>query len=436
MLKNKKFLLIAILASVVCSLGAQTNSPYSRYGYGILRDQAVGPSKGMGGIGYGLRNSLSANPMNPASYSKVDSLTFLFDFGIYTTQSKLSDGVSSQSDNNGGLDYVTALMPLSKRLGLSFGILPFSSVGYSFGSTNIKGDPGVSYLTSYNGSGGLSQVYVGLGYETPIKGLSVGANGSFLFGRIEHSSSLAIAVTNSTQEQNYDELSIKTLKADFGVQYELPLSKSNTLVLGAVYTPKFNSTGNFENRHYVVKSTGALESGDTTNVNGVDAGLPETFGLGFTLNRNRNLVVGADVMYQKWENVRYSSLMGDGLKQAERFNNRLKFSVGSEYMIDPYDRNFIKKVRFRGGLNYANSYMNVKNSLGNIVGYKEYGATVGFGIPLRDRETFGNRTSYVNINFEYKKLKPNAPNMISEQYFGVAVNVNMNELWFFKRKID
>ena len=54
---NKKLLFIAIIACLASSVGAQeTNSPYSRYGYGILRDQAVGPSKAMGGIGYGLRH--------------------------------------------------------------------------------------------------------------------------------------------------------------------------------------------------------------------------------------------------------------------------------------------------------------------------------------------------------------------------------------------
>ncbi len=47
MIKSKKLFLVALLACIIGSLNAQTDSPYSRYGYGILRDQAVGPSKAM-----------------------------------------------------------------------------------------------------------------------------------------------------------------------------------------------------------------------------------------------------------------------------------------------------------------------------------------------------------------------------------------------------
>ena len=91
-------------------------------------------------------------------------------------------------------------------------------------------------------------------------------------------------------------------------------------------------------------------------------------------------------------------------------------------------------MKFRGGLNYSNSYMNVIDNQGNIDGYKEYGATLGLGLPIKDN--IGGRISYININFEYKKLKPKFSSMISEEYFGVSLNVNINELWFFRRKVE
>ncbi len=91
-------------------------------------------------------------------------------------------------------------------------------------------------------------------------------------------------------------------------------------------------------------------------------------------------------------------------------------------------------MKFRGGLNYSNSYLNAMNKDDVIDGYKEYGATLGFGFPIWDN--LGRRVSYLNLNFEYKKLKPNVSNMIDEQYFGISVNVNINELWFFRRKVD
>lgn len=432
MLKNKKLLFIAVIACLVSSVGAQTNSPYSRYGYGILRDQAVGPSKAMGGVGYGLRHVQSANPMNPASYSRVDSLTFLFDIGITANYGKLSDGVNSKSRYGGGLDYITILIPLAKGLGVSAGVLPYSSVGYKFGGTETEN--GLEYTKSFSGTGGLSQVYLGAGYKLPVTGLSVGANASYLFGTLEHNRSLPyIGSSGSYTSADYTELSVNTFKFDIGLQYELPISKKDVLTVGAVFSPKINTTADYHNIHYETQSSGSMGATLDTTIQ-VKTGMPSTYGLGLSLNRSNKLILAADVTYQKWKDVKYSSLMGDELDQNSRFNDRWKYAVGAEYMIDPYDRSFFKRVKFRGGLNYSNSYMNVTNTDNKVKGYNEYGATLGFGFPIRDN--LGGRVSYVNINFEYKKVKPKVSNMIDEQYFGVSVNMNINEFWFFRKKIE
>ena len=59
-----------------------TNSPYTRFGYGDLRDRSFGAGQNMDNVGYGLRSPKQINPMNPASYSCMDSLTFLFDYVV------------------------------------------------------------------------------------------------------------------------------------------------------------------------------------------------------------------------------------------------------------------------------------------------------------------------------------------------------------------
>ena len=58
------------------------NSPYSQYGIGRLADQSQSFSRGMGGVGLGLRQGNIINTLNPASYSAIDSLTMLFDMGV------------------------------------------------------------------------------------------------------------------------------------------------------------------------------------------------------------------------------------------------------------------------------------------------------------------------------------------------------------------
>lgn len=227
---------------------------------------------------------------------------------------------------------------------------------------------------------------------------------------------------------------MQAFKFDFGLQYELRLNKKDLLTLGAIYSPGIKSKGDFNRYHFELNSAGSTVKGDTITANGVNAGIPSTLGFGFSLNRDNRLTLAADVTYQNWKDIKFTDELADGLDSKDRFNNRWKYAIGAEFMSNQYSRSFFQRVKVRGGVNFGNSYLNVKNSDNQIKGYDEYGATLGFGLPLRN--SLDGRTSYININFEYKKVKPNAKNMIDEQYFGVSLNMNVNEFWFFRKKID
>ena len=56
-----------------------TNSPYTRFGYGEISDGAATELRGMGGVSLGNRSQHTINSVTPASYTSVDSLTFMFD---------------------------------------------------------------------------------------------------------------------------------------------------------------------------------------------------------------------------------------------------------------------------------------------------------------------------------------------------------------------
>mgnify|MGYP002794663012 CR=1 FL=1 len=59
-----------------------SNSPYSRFGLGSLKDQSQGFNKAMSGVALGFRDGNRINMQNPASYSAIDSLSFIFDVGL------------------------------------------------------------------------------------------------------------------------------------------------------------------------------------------------------------------------------------------------------------------------------------------------------------------------------------------------------------------
>ena len=110
-----------------------TSSPYTRLGYGDLADRSFGAGRAMGGVGIGLRSPKQINPMNPASYSCMDSLTFIFDFGASFQSARYSDGTNKYKNLNGNIEYLAVQFPITRWLAMSAGLLPYSFVGYKFG---------------------------------------------------------------------------------------------------------------------------------------------------------------------------------------------------------------------------------------------------------------------------------------------------------------
>lgn len=438
--KQKRFLLSLIVFVTFIGTAASQNvgidSPYGRYGYGILSKPALGASESMGGISYGLRRGTNINPGNPASYSAADTLNFTMEMGVSGQYSKLSDGVNNQSFENGNFDYIAFQFPVYKKIGMSVGMMPYSKVGYDFGRDQILNE--ISYRETFYGTGGLSQIYGGLAYA-PIKYLSVGANVSYLFGSIKHTREIPILGQGGEAMNRLvrNSFSIKNVMLDFGAQFTYPISVNESMTLGVVYTPSVKNSTTIYPTDILYSST-YTKPLPTDTLYDQSFDLPETFGVGLSYS-SVNWLVGIDGSLQKWSAAKYPDYL-DNMTLESRFNDKYSVNLGAEYVADPVNRNFFKRVRFRGGLSYSNSYTNTKvydptsgSSLGTA-GYKEYGVNVGFGFPFRDM--ISGRISMVNLGLGYSIMEPDQKYMIKEEMFKVSVNININEFWFFKRQFD
>jgi hypothetical protein len=434
------FLLIAIFSTTLVAFAQNTgtNSPYGRYGFGLLSNPTFGASEAMGGISYGLRRSQQVNPGNPASYSVLDTLTFVFDFGVSGQMARMSDGVNSRDFYNGNLDYVAIQFPILRNVAASIGLLPFSKVGYNFGA--LRQDD-ILYIETYRGTGGLNRIYGGIAWE-PVQNLSVGTNISYLFGNFSHSSVLVpIAGTASVSEAKHT-YSIRDIKFDFGVQRTLPLDDTRSITLGAVYSPKINTTADvtpsrmlFASDPYQNPWQRPVEILPSDTLRGASFQLPHSFGLGFTYSTN-NFLVGVDGEYQLWKGLNYPDAL-DGLTRDTRFNDTYRIASGVEYVMNPYGQRFLERIRFRAGASFANSYLNVNvfnpenNSHTGTGTFKEYGVNVGLGLPFHD--FMSGRMSMINIGFGYTRQQPDNRSMIAQDMFKISVNMNINEFWFMKR---
>jgi len=245
---NKYRSILCLTLAIIFSLGAKaqangSNSSYSRFGLGTLNDQSQGFNKGMAGVGLGLRAGNRVNMSNPASYSAIDSLSFIFDVGMNFSLGKLKQAGNSVNVRNCNVDFVNAGLRLWKGLGLSFGFVPFSTIGYNFSSESVVANDYTSTqpITStsvYEGDGGLHQIYIGLGWN-PFNKLSIGANISYLWGNYNHNVVQSFTQGGTSSATGYSGLNsthvadISTYAVDLGLQYPLNLTPKDILTLGA-----------------------------------------------------------------------------------------------------------------------------------------------------------------------------------------------------------
>ncbi|MCE5226828.1 MAG: hypothetical protein LLG05_13355 [Porphyromonadaceae bacterium] len=415
MLKIKRIFLVSICILSQLSLFAQnnTNSPYTRFGYGELADRSFGAGRSMGGIGYGLRSSKQINPLNPASYTSIDSMTFIFDFGASAQLSWFNDGTNKQSNYNGNIEYLAMQFPLHKRVAMSLGVLPYSYVGYDFGAVKQAENSDMDYIENFVGTGGLNEVYAGLSIDIWKKRLSVGANVGYFFGNITHQRNLSFGSGSEAyavyREQKLD---VRDIKLDFGLQYTHPLGLKESLNFGLVFAP----SNHLNTTSYDINSYSNVVESDT--ITGQNFDIPSSYGAGITYVKKDKLTLGGDFLYQSWDKAKF-------FDKSNEFKNRIRVALGGEFIPGYAEKNFLSRMSYRGGVHYSNSYLNINGN-----GYKEYGASVGFGLPLVDGR------SIVNLSVEYVKIKPELKTMIDEQYLRFTVNYTFNERWFFKWKLD
>lgn len=409
------FLLLAFTAPVMFGQNG-TMSPYSNFGYGLLRDHTTGAQRSMGGVGYAMNSGRQINAMNPASYAAIDTLTFIFDLGLdltYMLQNEKVGGDNRHNDNfGGGLDYANMQFPLGRYMGGSVGLLPFSSVGYSFGSSIDNGS------VDYQGSGSINQLYLGVAGR-PFKGFTIGANVSYLFGTVINDVYGYVTSTGSNSLFQ-SQLEVRDYYLDFGAQYSFNPMPNHRATLGLTYAPGKTLHGNARQIFYdtAVDVEPSIEDEHKLS-DGYS--LPETWGAGINWEWDRKLMVEFDYTYQPWSKARFRGFAND--PNDHLFGNRTKYAFGAQYTPD-YRGSYFKRMDYRIGAYTSDDYLIVN---GNRL--REHGVSFGFGFPVPEFKT------RINLGFEWKHRQGHPNPLLKEDYFSVTIGVNFNEMWFFQRKL-
>ena len=395
------------------------NSPYTRYGFGQLSDQATGANKAMGGIGIGLRGKAQINAINPASYSAVDSMTFLFDGGITLQNTNFNENGIKKNIRNSSFDYLAMQFRLKKKLGITIGMLPYSKIGYNFSTSETLTNAGdyedITSTRSYYGEGGLNQVFVGLGYEA-FKNFSVGVNASYLYGNLKHTIVSSFSQTSANTTERIYEADIYTYKLDFGLQYSYDINKKWNVTVGGIFSLGHDIGSNARIINASQNNTTSVTVADTTNISRAFQ-LPYSYGGGITVTYNNKLTLGFDYTLQKYGSTKFFG-------ENRMLCDRIKYAFGLEYLPNSYSRNYLNRIKYKAGAYYSDPYARVDGH----PGAREYGVTAGFSLPIG--------RSLINISGQYVKISPKTAGLLKENRLGVCVGFTFNEAWFKKWKME
>ena len=415
--------------SVLMAQVSSTLSSYSRFGLGLLRDQSQGFNRSMGGTGLGIRVGNRVNFINPASYSAIDSLTFILDVGMNASYGYMRQGTSRANVWNAAFDYAHIGLRLAKKMGLAVGFMPYTSVGYSYTSPDkpITNDAistqAITNGNLYSGSGGLNRAYIGLGWKA-YRELSVGANVSFLWGTFDH---LVVptykegGVTSTSYNGTLKDYTatVKTFMIDLGAQYPVRLSKQDWLNIGAT----------FGIGHKIAQdATLLIVTVPYTASSPFD--LPFTLGVGAAWQHKNTLLVAADLHHEFWGSCRMPVDTDDPdnlyVAKVGYYRNRTKIALGVQWTPDPFDKHYWKRIQYRAGANYSSHYLRIDGDTGP----REISLGIGAGLPIISGR------SVVNVGLQWLRRSSSIRNSITEDYLLLNLGLTFNERWFAKYKID
>src|SRR5690554_1296275 len=402
-----------------------TSSPYSRYGLGDLQPYSFGRTSAMGGASIASRNGQQINLANPASYTAVDSLGFMFEFGIYGNFSKLSTNETSLDANDINFRYFAMNFQITNWLGTSMGLLPYSDVGYNVEIQEEIPTAG-NILHRYYGEGSLSKAYLGFAVA-PVKNLSVGANLNYLFGMLHRNSEVYFPTAgNFYQNQKFESLRLRDFSLSFGAQATVPLSESRKIILAAtIENPTYTGFFSDMRNKYISLPQGNQSITDSkldtiSFQNKLDVEFPLTYGVGFSYVKENKLEINADYYYQKWSDTNLPGSSGGNLTDLN------KFALGAEWIPDRFSiRSFLSRMAYRAGVKYEKSYLQLDGQQIN-----DFGISFGVGLPVY------RSNSTINLSAEIGKRGTKQHNLVQENYARLNLSVNLYDLWFIQRRFE
>lgn len=426
-MQNRLIITSSLLFLFVISITGQklVNSPYARFNLGLMEPAGSFKSLGMGGAGVALRDNNSIFINNPASYSGIDTNSFVFDFGIDYSMNFISDGESGYFSDDANFDHMLIGFPLGKGFGFAAGILPYSNGYYKLSTSVSKDDPGYNPVTGeysvlHQGQGGLTKFFAGAGVNI-FSNFSAGVNMTVLFGQINRSNRFIFTdYENALHNNSTEKLQVSGINFDFGLQYFATVENDFFLNAGVSVTAGKKYKSSWENFSFLYSSYSTVDTlSFTSDIEGKTS-MPLIYKGGIAFGKKNKFVVGADFITARWSDGRipgYEGYLAD--------TRALLF--GAEYIPEKYSNfNIARRFEYRLGGHIENSYLLINGEK-----VREIGLSAGLGVPMR--RTLSRTNFFLDVT---RRGSTKVNGLHAENYITLGVSLNLYDFWFIKRKYD
>lgn len=408
----RQFFFIAIIA---CSFAvAGEGSIYSRFGIGDIHLASRGKNIGMGSVGVGMFSETSINFANPAALAKIPRT--LISAGYQYANYSSEDAGGTSVIGTGNLNEFGLAFPVysPKKMVLSLGILPYSTVGYLQEVTQTVA--GAAAVQQFEGRGGLNTADLSLSYAA-TSDIILGFTAHYLFGSINKDETLNFNSGDIFSGSYNQTLSLGGIGLTLGGMYSgidkaLGLSTNGTLNLGA--TLFSGASLDFDDE--ILRNFSSNQ--DTIAVNNKTIDLPVGFSIGVSYLRNK-IIYAADLDFQNWDNFKIN-----GIHPAE-VQNSIRIGAGAEFLqSDNFVDSYWDRVSYRFG-----GYYRITNAKVKGTSINEMFVSGGIGFPM----SFESR---LNLGLEYGIRGTTSSSLIKDTIIRFTVSLTASELMFIPPPID
>ena len=405
-----KIIILLIFVCLTLPVPAQSSSTYTRSGMGDIEYSYSARRLGMGQLGVSVADEDFINTLNPAGWYKLTKTRI--EFGLYYNGMFLSDNNKSGYFAETEFSGFTIAFPVSELygIGIAAGLVPFSNVSYDVEQTFYTDDP---YQLSYQGSGGLTRLFVGTSYKLPFD-LIVGASLDYYFGNLKYKSRIEFLQSANSFAEYENTYQPESIGATFGfispdISSLIDSERVTDLRFGGSLS--YLGTADIDSVLMATSSTGS----DTINYGKTTADIPLRLSLGLNAIFNEAYLLSLDYTYQPWGDYKIGGVNQPGLR------NSHKFSLGFEYKPVKQQANFWEQIILRAGLSFENTQYLVNNK-----GINEYSVSGGLSLPISYENT-------LDLGVLFAMRGTTDSGLIRENIIRLSLGISFGELWFVRR---